>query len=276
MMVMMPLRGVAEVQYQGQRIRSTPLQPVVISPTQALSMRWQDDCDQLIVRIARDAIEGACATQLGHELHAPLTFDLAMNPDAESMSAWRRLLACLVCDEVFVRSALDYPMVGAQAEQLLISALLVGQVHNYRSELDKPERHLTPAYVRRAEEYMHAHVHEEINMDMVTRCVGVSARSLFTGFQRYRGTSPMAYLRDLRLDKVRADLLNARKQGLRQNVTDTALRWGFGHLSHFTRAYEARFRELPSQTLYGPRYRNDAIDAAHAEAQAHAGKLKAS
>ena len=57
----------------------------------------------------------------------------------------------------------------------------------------------------------------------------------------------MAYLRDVRFDKVRADLSTA--AGERGCVTRTALRWGFSHFGQFSAAYKCRFGELPSQTV---------------------------
>ena len=58
----------------------------------------------------------------------------------------------------------------------------------------------------------------------------------------------MAYVRRIRLGKVRADLLRADPQ--RTRVTDVAMRWGFFHQSRFAQQYRDQFHELPSVTLH--------------------------
>lgn len=79
LLVMMPLRGSAEVKYGQQSVLSTPGLASVVGPTAPLSMRWAAECHQLIVRIDRKALENACASHLGHELSRPLEFALGMD-----------------------------------------------------------------------------------------------------------------------------------------------------------------------------------------------------
>ena len=81
------------------------------------------------------------------------------------------------------------------------------------------------------------------------RVACVSVRSLHAGFQEQLGESPMAYVRRIRLGKVRADLLHADPRSTR--VTDVAMRWGFFHQSRFAQQYREQFQELPSATLHG-------------------------
>jgi AraC-like DNA-binding protein len=57
------------------------------------------------------------------------------------------------------------------------------------------------------------------------------------------GTTPMEFLRRVRLERAHRDLLHG--EG---TVTDIALRWGFPHLSRFARAYRAQYGVLPSET----------------------------
>jgi transcriptional regulator GlxA family with amidase domain len=74
-------------------------------------------------------------------------------------------------------------------------------------------------------------------------------RSLQDGFRRYLDTTPINYLREVRLRAVRAEL--AASDPTRTNVTDVALRWGFLHAGRFSVQYRQRFGESPSATLRG-------------------------
>ena len=76
--------------------------------------------------------------------------------------------------------------------------------------------------------------------------VGVSVRSLQSGFCRFRNKSPLQVLRGFRLDASGSELEWAEAS---DTVTGIALRWGFTHLSRFSQSYKARFGELPLQTL---------------------------
>ena len=76
---------------------------------------------------------------------------------------------------------------------------------------------------------------------------GVSTRALQLSFRRFRNTTPMAYLRTVRLELARTELVNAGRQG--SSVAAVANAVGLGHLGRFSRDYHARFGELPSHTL---------------------------
>lgn len=77
--------------------------------------------------------------------------------------------------------------------------------------------------------------------------VSMSARSLQEGFRRSLDTTPMAYLRQLRLEKAHDELAAAEPGTV--TVTEVATRWGFLHLGRFAAAYALAFREHPSTTL---------------------------
>ncbi|QKV18446.1 helix-turn-helix domain-containing protein [Oricola thermophila] len=81
----------------------------------------------------------------------------------------------------------------------------------------------------------------------ICRELGVSERTLQYAFLDYAGLSPTAYLRRVRLNRVREALRGADAQTA--TVTETAMRFGFLHLGRFARDYRMFFGERPSQTL---------------------------
>ena len=68
--------------------------------------------------------------------------------------------------------------------------------------------------------------------------------------RRSLGTTPMAYLRRLRLEKTRHELSTAEPGAV--SVTNVATRRGFVHLGRFAAAYSRAFGETPSETLRWP------------------------
>jgi transcriptional regulator GlxA family with amidase domain len=71
---------------------------------------------------------------------------------------------------------------------------------------------------------------------------------LFAGFKTYLNTTPMRYLKDLRLEMVRRTLLKFDPQ--EASVTTIAMDLGFEHLGHFCAAYQKKFGEQPRKTLH--------------------------
>jgi transcriptional regulator GlxA family with amidase domain len=90
-----------------------------------------------------------------------------------------------------------------------------------------------------------AHADTPITIGALADAAGVSARTLFEGFRRFRGTTPMAQLKAVRLVRAYEEL----RMSPDESVTDVSVKWGFVHLGRFARAYRRRFGELPSETL---------------------------
>ncbi|WP_322045675.1 helix-turn-helix domain-containing protein [Paraburkholderia sp. J67] len=69
-----------------------------------------------------------------------------------------------------------------------------------------------------------------------------SRRTLQYAFEEITGISPLAYMRAVRLARVRKELVHA------ASVTEVATRWGFWHFGNFAGEYREQFGELPSET----------------------------
>jgi AraC family ethanolamine operon transcriptional activator len=100
--------------------------------------------------------------------------------------------------------------------------------------------------VNRACELMLAHTEAPLSILNVCSQLGISRRKLNYCFADVLGTSPMQYLRAMRLNGVHRDLQQA---AAGTTVQDVAAHWGFWHLSQFAQDYKKRFGQLPSQTL---------------------------
>jgi transcriptional regulator GlxA family with amidase domain len=102
-----------------------------------------------------------------------------------------------------------------------------------------------PGDVRWAVDYIHANLAQPITLADLVRESRVANRTFLTHFRAFKGSSPMRYVRDLRLERVREEILS----GKTHKVGVVAFRWGFTHLGRFSAEYHARFGEYPSATL---------------------------
>lgn len=103
-----------------------------------------------------------------------------------------------------------------------------------------------PRDVARVLAWARAHPGEPVRLDALSRIAGVPPRTLEAHFDRFLGTTPLAWIRDDRLAQARRALLAS---GGRASVSEVALGAGFPQLGRFAARYCSRFGELPSETL---------------------------
>lgn len=242
-----PRRGAETIHLGRERVDSDVRTGTLVSPRQRFRMRHEAGTEKLFVRID----EATMARQLDALLPGagarPLAFSAAVPFAEPRLASLAGLLQWMFDDASGESPLLDQALVAAPFEELLLRALLHGLPHDRPELLQPPQPALAPGFVRRAEAWMAEHAHEPLDAARVAAAVGVSVRSLYAGFRRHRDCTPMARLRALRLERVRAELLQP--TDATEGVTAVALRWGFGHLGQFSADYRTRFGELPSHTL---------------------------
>jgi len=243
----LPLSGRELIQAGSEVVHSDTRIGSVLNADRPVLVHHYEDTDKLVVRIDRDALERHCANLLGHTLSDGIRFQQAMDLSTAGGMRWVSLLKWVYESLLGDGGGLESPLIAAQLEQMVITMILSSQPSNYSAALQCGERPLAPAFVKRIERYIEEHADEPITISDLAEHGGVSSRSIYDGFRRYRDTTPMAYLKEVRLQRVHEEL--------RQNpshptsVTEVALRWGFNHLGHFATAYRKRYGETPSQTL---------------------------
>lgn len=242
-LIQMPLEGEAEIRCDGERVGLDPERGAILNPAQALSMRYSKGCDQLMLRIEREALEQACSRILGRPLSRPLTFanPLYWQQDA----SWMNMLLYIVRLQRESPEGLQEPLIAHQLEQLVISTLLCVQPSNYSDALRQNDRRLAPRHVKRVEEHIEQHARDPLSPAQLAEMAGVSLRTLYAGFREFRNLSPMEYLRQIRLQKVRHDLLHDAQD---KTITELAMAWGFTHMGRFSKDYRLLYGESPSET----------------------------
>lgn len=246
-LVQMPIRGQERIDIGAQRVLSDASKAVVLNAHSPLVVNNGRSTEKLVIRIDSNVLERHCRKHLGRSLDRPVEFQPEMPLDTPQGRRWMRMVGWLY-DSLSVDDGDLPPMLVSQFESNLVNLLLACQRHNYSAELlgeDGPV--VTPSFVKRVERYIEEHAHEPITIADMAESVGVSSRKLFVGFRRYRNTSPMQYLKEVRLRNVYEEL--ARQSNGSVTVTAVAYRWGFSHLGHFATDYRRRFDETPSQTL---------------------------
>ena len=96
--------------------------------------------------------------------------------------------------------------------------------------------------------FIDARAADPIGLTEIAAAAQLSPRALQATFRRHLGTTPLGHLRSVRLARVHADLLAARR-GDGRTVSEIASRWGFSQLSRFASDYKKQYGQSPRETL---------------------------
>ncbi|MGW6499974.1 AraC family transcriptional regulator [Nonomuraea angiospora] len=242
-----PLKGVGEVQVDGKRIDAPS---VIVGPRERSDMWWSVDHELLIIQVPSALVERTLADYLGDPPKRAPRF----RPDIARDSAFSGVLTMVsllsACDRPpFMAS----PLAGHHFEKFLLHTLLDSQPHDYSPILGEPDAASSPAALRRAQIYCEEHADERVSLRDIAAAARVSVRTLQHDFRNHLQTTPLAYLRQVRLTQAHADLERIAQTGDRTTVTEVAMRWGFTHLGRFASLYRETYGRSPSSTLHGAR-----------------------
>jgi AraC-like DNA-binding protein len=98
--------------------------------------------------------------------------------------------------------------------------------------------------IQQAMRFMRDHARRSLSVEEVARAVAMSPSHFAHRFRAVARTSPMRYLKQIRLQDARALLI---ADGLR--VSEAALRVGYESVSHFTRDFKTHFGTSPAEYL---------------------------
>lgn len=211
----------------------------------AFELLTPDQHDIFGIVASRSALQAAACAQ-GRPLNVQMLNQptwLACDPVAHAQL--RRGLALLLGTAGNGESCHDHEAARrfAQAAVLdtLLSALAAPQADGHERRSFERRRRL----VKRACERVISQSQALPTVPDLCEHLHVSRRTLQYAFETVVGASPVVYLRTLRLNAVRRDLL----AGAAPTVQDAAGRHGFWSLSQFASDYRRQFAERPSQTL---------------------------
>ena len=212
----------------------------VRAPEAAGDLPMSADLRLVNLKVEHEDLMEAARTLFGQAAARPLRWpELVPSGSAPALqlaSLMQRLNQLPVCDSPYA------PLLERRWQKAALLELLMAWPHSLSARLGVQAA--PPNAVDRALNFMHADPGAACSLAEVARAAGVGMRALTRGFEKRLGTSPMRYLQQCRLERARADLLDARG-----SVTDIAYRWGFGNLGDFAARYRERYGERPSETL---------------------------
>jgi AraC-like DNA-binding protein len=171
-------------------------------------------------------------------------------PSASGKAIWRHT-------ETFLEGVLSdaeassSPLVlGSVARMAAATALAVFPNTAHPDLAARDGRDSRPESLRRAIAFIDSSPDQDISLSDIAEAACVSPRALQIAFRRHLDTTPIAYLRRVRLHHAHRQLTEA-QPGDGLSVARLAAEWGFANAGRFAASYRAEYGRLPNETLRG-------------------------
>ncbi|OAP39866.1 AraC family transcriptional regulator [Sinorhizobium glycinis] len=241
----LPHSSAMEIDVGRKRLLSTPGTAMVGNMAQFERLTIHENRGHIGIAFEKSAMVG----QLSQLLDAPVLGDIDLCATLDTDSAAGSRLAALgsLLWDCFDVAGED--RVSATATNHLFQAAMVmileSVPHNYSARLHKPMSPAMPRNLKRAIEYMVANIAHPMSVADIAREAGTSVRALQTAFQQFKDTTPLNFLRQMRLEGVRRTLSD---EANTLSIAQVARAWGFTHMGRFSAVYHDAFGQPPSET----------------------------
>lgn len=217
------------------------------SPGDRVCVEWDSSSTSLVTRIPLDTLNYYCGKLYDLAAYKNIRFDPVLDLSTNSGRSLQNILNTILLEADNAHSLLNQGVLSTHFQELFITALLNAQPNSLSALLHQQSHQIRPFYIKRAVEYIHEHAAELISLTDLVPATGVSLRALQSGFSKYYDVGPSAYIKQVKMQKAREELLAS--NSLETTVAEVAANWGFYNPCSFTGNYRKYFGENPSETL---------------------------
>lgn len=246
LLVKSTIGGHGRVTCSDQTVVTTPRSIIMTSMTARTDIFMTSQCRHLTARICREALEARIEEKLGRKLTEPLQFGLEVAADSDFGRGWHQLLAHLCDLSASAPRVLASEDVRRQYSRTMIEMLVHSAPHNYSTALEEAVTQPIPWHVRRARDYVHDHIADIRSVADIAASIGITTRTLQSGFRKAFNVTPAEYIRRTRIEALHQALLNAASG---DSVTDLMQAVGIVNFGRYAHYYRQQIGVVPSVTL---------------------------
>jgi AraC-like DNA-binding protein len=248
--VNIPMHGVVESRHRGRNLPAAPNVAGVYQPEgETVFTRWPAHCRILAVKIDSGAVDRALGKSVrGRPAGVRRTgFRTGIDLAAGEGRSWAQML--LTASRLLGDgdSVLRNPLVAAPFAEGMVNGFLQVVHPAYAQAMASPVNPAPPGAVRTAVDLIEDDPRFPWTTETLAERCYVGMRTLQNGFRRQLATTPMEYVRTVRLREAYRELCEA--DAHETTVASVAHRWGFTHLGRFAAAYKKMYDESPGHTL---------------------------
>lgn len=228
----------------------------VIPSGTALELACSADCRLLMIQIDNGRLECAVAALWGAPRGPALGLGQA-DASTPAMRSLRRAVEFAIV-ELEITGKDSSPVALAELQDLIVTRFIHG---HYPDLVDIAVRDAglpSRPRMRLLEDYLRSRWNEPVTVERLAEIANVGTRSIFRYFRQVHGSTPLDFMKTLRLQEARRGLQNPTDA---TSVSSEALRCGFNNMGHFAKDYRRKFGELPSDTLAAARAKTSRLAA---------------
>ncbi|MGI5350625.1 AraC family transcriptional regulator [Streptomyces sp. CA-250714] len=220
----------------------------VLDPHRRFKVFWGAGARMTTLRLSREVVDRAAGEALGRDEPVRARFALGGAVSAAAAESWSGISAAVHREVMAGGVANTSPLVAAQLTQAAAATLMATHRLLPASEPVRHTGNVAHPAVRRAIQLIEERSDQPLTLSDLAVAARLSPRALQEAFQRYVGRTPLAHLREVRLERAHRDLVAADADGP-ITVAEIAFRWGFSNLGRFANWYRRRYGHAPSVTL---------------------------
>ncbi len=240
------LAGEGRLQCGGRKALTSLKSLVITEPTERTQIRMSAQCHHLTVRVSRRALLATLAAKLGRAPHKALRFDLEIPMDSDFARAWCELVAHICHISTTAPAAMASEDVRRQYSRTLMEIMLSAAPHSHSHSLAECANRVAAWHVGRARDYIHEHLAEDLSITDIASEVGVTPRTLQSGFRKAFNLTPAEYIRRARVNALHQALLRAEETA---RVSHLMMGVGIVNFGRYAQYYREQLGVSPSTTL---------------------------
>src|ERR1700677_2288760 len=240
------LAGQGHLQCGGRTALTSPRSLLITDPTERTQIRMSAQCHHMTVRVSRRALLATLAAKLRRAPRKALKFNLEIPMDSDFARAWCELVAHICHISATAPAAMASEDVRRQYSRTMMEILLSAAPHSHSDSLTENTKHVAPWHVGRARDYIHEHLAEDMSVTDIASTVGVTPRTLQSGFRKAFSLTPAEYVRRARVNALHLALLTAEETA---GVTNLMMKVGIVNFGRYAQYYREQMGVSPSTTL---------------------------
>lgn len=245
--VLVPQSGHVVSVHRGAPVTAGRGTAAVLAPEGHTACHWAAGTRMIALRLDRGVVDDALSDAIGCQVTSQIDFTPVLPITSAATQSWANMLVLFTKQLLRPDGLLNQPLVGLPFVDSLVRGFLLATNHSHREALSRDGQSVAPRTIRTAIEIIEHEAHLPLTLSSIAARSHASVRSLQQGFQRHLDTSPMAYLREVRLRRAHQTLLESNPSTV--TVAAVAYHWGFTNLGRFASAHAKRYGEAPSVTL---------------------------
>lgn len=239
-----PVQGKSAIGVGKHTVIADQNTATIISPKLGLQLDWEEDCEQFLIKIPKTLLDEACMQLLDIAPEEQIQFHPQYQINSAHGAAWQHQVSTVLS---YATPEHQFPSQWLKNHELsLLQHLLLTQPNNYSRYFHHTSRMTGQRRLRLARHYIKQNIGENLKLEDIARACESSVRSLTEAFRVQLNTSPTQYIRKVRLEAVRQELMKAKPSA---QITEIAIRLGFNHLGRFSAWYKEAYDESPYETL---------------------------